>query len=98
MGNESAYSNEVSATPINTPPVITSAATAAATEDIRFVYLATGTDTGGTALTYAYDLMPSWTVTTALSLAVYVAESRISRCYKLTLRQYCAIMHAIAFL
>ncbi len=59
-GNESAYSNEVNETPFNTAPVLTSPATAAATEDTPFVYHASATDVDGTALTYIYDLSPSW--------------------------------------
>ncbi|MFB0516618.1 MAG: leucine-rich repeat domain-containing protein, partial [Candidatus Neomarinimicrobiota bacterium] len=59
-GNESENSNEVSATPVNYPPVITSPTTASATEDEYFSYHATAADPEDSTVILTFDLLPSW--------------------------------------
>ncbi len=50
----------VTVSPVNEPPVITSALTASATEDVYFSYHATATDPEDSTITFAFDLLPSW--------------------------------------
>ncbi|MFC1481593.1 FG-GAP-like repeat-containing protein [Candidatus Neomarinimicrobiota bacterium] len=51
---------DVTVTPMNDPPVITSLATASATEDTWFSYHATATDPEDSTITFTFDLLPSW--------------------------------------
>ena len=50
----------VQITPVNDPPVITSADLVAATEDIYFHYTALATDVDGPTLTWTFDQRPTW--------------------------------------
>ncbi|NQT98280.1 MAG: T9SS type A sorting domain-containing protein [Candidatus Marinimicrobia bacterium] len=58
----------VSVTPVNDPPVITSPLTASAVEDEYFVYQADGFDLEGTDLTWVFQGLPSWLNATADSV------------------------------
>ncbi len=55
----------VNVTPVNDPPVITSPAVAAATEDAYFVYHATATDPEDSTVTFTFDQQPTWLLTEA---------------------------------
>jgi len=50
----------ITVSPVNDPPQITSLATALATEDMYFKYVATATDPEDSTMTFAFDRLPAW--------------------------------------
>jgi len=58
----------VTVTQVNDAPVLTSATSASATEDIAFTYTATATDEESDQLTYSFTNLPTWLTASATSV------------------------------
>ncbi|HEX9933820.1 MAG TPA: Ig-like domain-containing protein, partial [bacterium] len=57
----------VTVTPVNDPPVFTSASQIYATEDVEFAYTAQATDPEGAGITYQFRNQPFWMTVTSIS-------------------------------